>query len=256
MNDNEKPFGTVDIVILMLLSIISDITDLVTLLLFLVPVIGQVIFGINSLVVSPVLWAVIQTYFIMKTGMSKASLLAVVGGLGNIANIPGSESITTALGIAMANSPKAAEAAAIAGKKKVKGGVGAEKAAAGAAEKGPEETGRPSEVSAEAGGGAAKKEKSAPTATGEAPVSFEEIAGGNVFEDAGKNEVDLRNEGYAGYKLPDWMRDKSVDEAMKLRDERMEVAKRMGMSSEEAAALAIRQEEKDAARRRKAILGR
>lgn len=43
------------------------------------------------------------------------------------------------------------------------------------------------------------------------------------------------NSNYAGNKQPDWMRDKSVDEAMKMRNERFAVAQRLGMDKETAA---------------------
>jgi hypothetical protein len=45
----------------------------------------------------------------MKTGAGRVSLIAAFGGLGNMANIPGSETITTAIAIALANNPKVSQ---------------------------------------------------------------------------------------------------------------------------------------------------
>jgi len=55
---------------------------------------------------------------------------------------------------------------------------------------------------------------------------------------------------YAGYKQPDWMRDKSVDEAMKLRKQRADVADRLGMSKEQSAKHVLDAEDRDYARRK------
>ncbi|MDO8664671.1 MAG: hypothetical protein Q7K44_03975 [Candidatus Liptonbacteria bacterium] len=128
MADQEKPFDTTSIVLLLLVAGFSDIADLATDLIFPVPIIGQIVFVFNSLVVSPIVWAIIQFSFIMKTGMGRASLVAVAGGLGNIANIPGSETVTTLLAIAIANNPKVSEAASLVSKAGGKGGAASKKA--------------------------------------------------------------------------------------------------------------------------------
>ncbi len=136
MYEQEKPFDTASIVLLLLVAGFSDIADLATDLIFPVPIIGQVVFVFNSLVVSPIVWAIIQFSFIMKTGMGRASLVAVAGGLGNIANIPGSETVTTLIAISIANNPKVSEAASLVSKAEGKGGA-ASKKATGATTKGP-----------------------------------------------------------------------------------------------------------------------
>jgi len=135
MDEQKKPFDTTSIVLLLLVAGISDIADLATDLLFLVPVIGQVVFLGNSLVISPVVWAVIQFSFIMKTGAGRASLVAVVGGLGNMANIPGSETVTTIIAIAIANNPKVSRLTSLVSKVEGKGGTTYMKAGTGAAAK-------------------------------------------------------------------------------------------------------------------------
>jgi len=57
---------------------------------------------------------------------------------------------------------------------------------------------------------------------------------------------------HAVYKQPDWMRDKSVDEAMKFRKQRADVADRLGMSKEQSAKHILDAENKDYTRRRAA----
>ena len=121
---------------MLLVAGFSDIADLATVLIFPVPIIGQIIFVFNSLVVSPIVWAIIQFSFIMKTGMGRASLVAVVGGLGNIANIPGSETVTTLIGIYIANNPKASQLTNLVSKAEGKGGAASMKTGTGAVAKG------------------------------------------------------------------------------------------------------------------------
>lgn len=114
--DNEKPFDTVSIVLLVLIAGMSDVADLVTDLVAAIPVIGQIIYLGNSFLVSPIVWAILQGTFIMKTGGFRASSLVVAGGgLGNMINIPGSETITTIIAIVMANNSKLSKLTAIAG---------------------------------------------------------------------------------------------------------------------------------------------
>ncbi len=136
MDEQKKPFDTTSIVLLLLVAGVSDIADLATDLLFPVPVIGQIVFVGNSLVVSPIVWAIIQLSFIIKTGAGRASLVAVAGGLGNIANIPGSETVTTIIAIAIANNPKLSEVATVVGKKIGKDGNAAERKTVNAFEEG------------------------------------------------------------------------------------------------------------------------
>lgn len=141
MNDQEKPFDTVSIVFLLMISALSDVTDLFTDLILPVPIIGQIIFIFNSFVISPIIWAIIQFSFIMKTGASKTALIPVIGGLGNIANIPGSETVTTVIAITLANRSAlagiaAAPAAKLAGAARETAAVTKTAEGAAAAEKG------------------------------------------------------------------------------------------------------------------------
>lgn len=157
MDEQEKPFDAVSIVLLMTIAGFSDAADLATVLLFPIPVIGQVIYLGNSFLVSPITWAIIQGWFIMKTSGGRMSLgsftsfIPVLGGLGNIANIPGSEMITTAIAIAMANHPKVAALAVVAGAAVATGGAGAAAAGASGGTAGAATTGA---VAAETGVGA------------------------------------------------------------------------------------------------------
>ncbi|MDP3948636.1 MAG: hypothetical protein Q8Q17_01655 [bacterium] len=223
MADQEKPFDTASVVLLLLVAGSSDIADLATDLLFPVPIIGQVVFVFNSLVVSPIVWAIIQFSFIMKTGMGRASLVAVAGGLGNIANIPGSETVTTLLAISIANNPKISEVSGALSAAEGKVGGGAKKAGAGAAakesgaaaeneteaarmpkkgagaESGQEEAG---DRAAKKSGGAGEAEAGiSPEALGEEPEPMEKLQQkllsetppeGNVKIDDRNNEIDLR----------------------------------------------------------------
>lgn len=104
----EKPIDTVSIVLLILISLTSDISDLVTDLIAAVPVVGQIVYLGNSFLISPITWIIIQGWFIMKVGLSgrKGLITGVsnlLGGLGNIANLPGSETIMTTIAIVAAN---------------------------------------------------------------------------------------------------------------------------------------------------------
>jgi len=265
MADQEKPFDTASIVLLLLVAGSSDIADLATVLIFPVPILGQIVFVFNSLVVSPIVWATIQFSFIMKTGMGRASLVVVAGGLGNIANIPGSETVTTLLAISIANNPKISEVAGALSAAEGKASGVAKKAGDGAATKGPGAAGKNETEAArmpkkgagaesgqeEAGDGATKKSGKAgeaearisPEALGEELEPMEKLQqkllketppDGNVKIDDRNNEVDLRGaKGKRAY--PDWMYDKSVGEAMKLREERAKVAERLGMDKNRAA---------------------
>lgn len=222
MADQEKPFDTTSIVLLLLVSGISDVSDFATLLFFPVPIIGQIVFLGNSLLVSPIVWAIIQFSFIMKTGMGRASLVAVAGGLGNMANIPGSETITTLIGIAIANNPKMSQVASLGAKAEGKGGAVSQKATAGEAGKGAgaaeaeaktasatktkRESGTEQEEiagsrAAKKSGGGGQENEISPEALGEKPETMEELQrkllnetplGENVRIDDRNNEVDLR----------------------------------------------------------------
>ncbi len=191
MNDKEKPFDTVSTVFLLMISALSDIADLFTDLIFPVPVIGQVIFIGNSFIFSPIIWAIIQFSFIMKTGVSKTALIPVIGGLGNIANIPGSETVTTVIAITLANRSAlagivAAPAAKVAGaarevavvRETAEGAAAAERGGAAArrtaAEReelaGAEEAGAPAEIPT-----AAPPKEISPEEMGEEPEPMEKL---------------------------------------------------------------------------------
>ncbi len=173
MDEQEKPFDTTSIVLLLLVAGFSDIADLATVLTFPVPIIGQIVFVFNSLVVSPIVWAIIQFSFIMKTGMGRASFVAVAGGLGNIANIPGSETITTLIGIAIANNPKASQIASLGAKAEGKGGAASKKATGAGAK--------------EAGAAAEAETKTAGTTKKGAGTEQEEIVGGGAAKKSGES---------------------------------------------------------------------
>lgn len=105
----KKPFDAVSIVLLIIIAGISDISDIATDLIFPVPVIGQVVYLFNSFLISPLTWAAIQGWFIMKVGLGGRTgmitgITNLLGGLGNVANFPpGSETITTVIAIIVAN---------------------------------------------------------------------------------------------------------------------------------------------------------
>ncbi len=157
-----------------MVSAISDIADLFTDLIFPVPVIGQVIFIGNSFIFSPIIWAIIQFSFIMKTGVSKTALIPVIGGLGNMANIPGSETVTTVIAITLANrtalaSIAAAPAAKVAGAARGATVTARTAGGAAAAEKGGETARRAA---------AAERAASAEAGAAEAPAEMPKTAPG------------------------------------------------------------------------------
>lgn len=195
MNEQKKPFDTVSIVLLLLFSGVSDIADLLTDFVALVPVIGQVIFLGNSLILSPVIWAVIQISFIMKTGMGRASLIALIGGLGNIANIPGSETITTGIAIVIANNSKLSGAASMASEKGLLTGGAIGGAAAGRGEK-TFTTTSGTKVTVKSGG---MFETSMQEGPGGSRIVTKYKGGGGEVEPSATGEADGRgNEQYGG----------------------------------------------------------
>ncbi len=182
MDKQGKPFDTVSTMFLLMVSAISDIADLFTDLIFPVPVIGQVIFIGNSFIFSPIIWAIIQFSFIMKTGVSKTALIPVIGGLGNIANIPGSETITTVIAITLANRSAlagivAAPAAKVAGIAREAAVVRETAEGAAAAEKGGAAARRTAAAEREELAGAEEAESPAeiPTAAPPKEISPEEM---------------------------------------------------------------------------------
>ncbi len=133
MAEQEKPFGTVDIVFLVMIAGLSDVADLITDLVFAVPVVGQAIYLVNAFLISPLVWATIQFWFIMKVGFGAPGLVNLAGGVGNIIGIPGSETLTVIIAIQIANHPKAAAIASAVSPAGVAGTAGKAAAAEGAA---------------------------------------------------------------------------------------------------------------------------
>lgn len=129
----EKPFDTVSIVVLVMISLMSDGADLVAVMGMAIPVVGQILYFGNSMVISPIAWTILQGTILYKTGGFKASsLIALLGGVGNVANVPGSATSTTIWAILQANSPQLKKVADVAsgkgiGKAGAAGGVGEDK---------------------------------------------------------------------------------------------------------------------------------
>lgn len=107
----EKPFGSAEITFLVILAAISDIADLLTDLLFPVPILGQIIYILNAFLFSPLVWATIQIWFIMKIGFGAPGLINVAGGIGNVIGIPGSQTLAVIIALYLANNPTAREIA-------------------------------------------------------------------------------------------------------------------------------------------------
>lgn len=105
--DKEKPFDIVAIVFLVMIAGLSDVADLITGALFAVPVVGQVIYVFNAFLISPIVWAIIQIWFIMKVGFGAPGLVNLAGGIGNIIGIPGSQTLTVLIAVWLANNPTA-----------------------------------------------------------------------------------------------------------------------------------------------------
>lgn len=105
--DKEKPFDTVAIVLLVMIAGLSDVADLITYALFAVPVVGQVIYVFNAFLISPIVWAIIQFWFIMKVGFGAPGLINLAGGIGNVIGIPGSQTLTVLIAVWLANNPAA-----------------------------------------------------------------------------------------------------------------------------------------------------
>lgn len=114
-NTNDKPFDTVSIVLLVIIAGGSDVADAVTLLIAAVPVIGQIAYLGNAFLISPIVWATIQLWFIIKLrSFGVSGLLNLAGGIGNIIGIPASQTVTVAIAIFLANNPEAKKIAGVA----------------------------------------------------------------------------------------------------------------------------------------------
>lgn len=192
MDEREKIFSIVDWVLLLTIAGISDSANAAAILIFPTPVVGQVVLTGKEYLVSPITYAIIQGWFIMKTHGGRTSigtftkLLPVFGGLGNFATIPGIEIITTAFAMWMADHPKVAGVAAIAGAAALTGGVGA---AAGAGEAGAA-AGAAAEAETAVGAGAAAARAETGVATQvEANATNVEAGAGEEASDAAKKEI-------------------------------------------------------------------
>src|SRR3989344_3462012 len=101
---DEKPFDAVAIILLIFVAGTSDSADLVTALILPVPALGQIAYFANIFLISPLTWATIQLWFIMKIGFSgRVGLLNLAGGIGNMIGIPASETGTVLVAIWFAN---------------------------------------------------------------------------------------------------------------------------------------------------------
>lgn len=129
MNDDQKKFDTVEIVLLMMLAIGNDAVMVLADMGVAIPVVGVAFAGMIE-VVNVVMWGIILLWFIMKLGFAgQIGLFQVAGGIAEFFGIPG-RSATVAIGIFMANHPKVA---GIVTKVATVAAVGAVTAGAGAA---------------------------------------------------------------------------------------------------------------------------
>lgn len=112
---NNKPFDTVSIVLLVMVAGLSDAVNAVVILIAAVPAIGQVAYLGNMFLVSPLVWATIQLWFIMKVGFGSHGLVNVAGGILNVIGIPGGQTGTVIVAIYLANNPKALATIKLAG---------------------------------------------------------------------------------------------------------------------------------------------
>jgi hypothetical protein len=145
----EKKFQAPDIVILVLLAVFNDLLAIIAVIGVAIPVIGIVIGGAFE-IVNTCIWGIIMMWFIMKTGSFGAiGLIQTAGGIAQYAGIPG-RTVTTVIGIVMANHPKAAKIAAVAGGTAISGGAAAGAAAKSAGSPAAKETtaGLPPETAA------------------------------------------------------------------------------------------------------------
>ncbi|KKW45801.1 MAG: hypothetical protein A3A43_01285 [Candidatus Liptonbacteria bacterium RIFCSPLOWO2_01_FULL_56_20] len=185
MEEEQKPFGTVDKVFLFMIAGLSDVADLISVFAFPVPVIGQVIYLANAFFISPLVWAVIQFWFFARVGFGGPGLISVAGGLGNMIGIPGSETLSVAIAVSLANHPKAS---ALAGLTMGAGvGVAAARTAGAAAVEAGGTAARAGAAAAETGGAAARGAGAAETGTklGAAEEAREGVgAAGKISEES------------------------------------------------------------------------
>jgi hypothetical protein len=119
----EKPFDTVSIVLMLMLAIADDATTIVADLSLAIPIVGVVALGLSKMT-EFVVWAILQSWFVLKLhSFGKPGIANLVGGLLSGAGIPAT-TITTIVAIYMANHPKLAAIADVASGKGVGGVTG------------------------------------------------------------------------------------------------------------------------------------
>jgi hypothetical protein len=186
MNDEQKKFDMVEIVLLMMLALINDGLVIFADLGLAIPVVGLVLAGMAE-AINVVIWGIILFWFIMKLGFSgRVGIFQIAGGIAEFFGIPG-RSATVAIGIYIANHPKAA---AVVGKVAVVAGaaaLGAVTGGAGAvAAVGAEAGAATGAVAAEGAAGAATAGAAAETGAAAAGTSEAGVAAKSAEEVASK----------------------------------------------------------------------
>ena len=113
MEENDKKFSTVEIVLMMMLALMNDALMVTADLGLAIPIIGEVLYGVAWLVDAGV-WALLMFWYIMKLGtFGGPALVQTVAGIAEFIGIP-SRTIGVIIGTWLANHPKAAAVATIA----------------------------------------------------------------------------------------------------------------------------------------------
>lgn len=112
MEEDEKKFDLVEIVLLIIISLFNDLMLVGVDLAVAVPVVGQVLGGGMELM-NALIWGLILFWFIMKMGFAaEIGLIQIAGGVAEFFGIPG-RTATVGIGIWLANHPKAAKVAEV-----------------------------------------------------------------------------------------------------------------------------------------------
>jgi len=175
MDEKEKPFDVVSIVLLLILAVANDAAEIIfDLLAFTgIGLVGEVVMEPVNLVMD----AVFTTWFFIKCGFGGPSIMQLVDDLLELVGIPG-RTICVLGGILIANNPKLAQVAEVAGAAVVTGGAGAVAA----------ETGEAAEVGAVAAEGATAAEGAATTGGATAEVKSAEGQVGETTKEVGGGE--------------------------------------------------------------------
>jgi hypothetical protein len=115
---NEKKVSLVEMLLIVPLVIGSDLFDLMADIIFLLPIVGQVIFGLAKLF-SLIVWAIVQTWMFFR-GIRGSYFF--VGSIVDVL-IPFSQTITIIMTIYIVNNPKSAAVAKVANLASPKGAV-------------------------------------------------------------------------------------------------------------------------------------